>query len=577
METSQVSKLLVEVTRLSKTVQEVSDLLAAQQNFLRMRQIALDEQLVPDIQGVAEQLDHIRETLDAQQPELAQLRALVRTMAAISSTLDLNHILNNVMDTFIELTEAERGLIVLRDPDTHELDFRIVRGMDEMTMHKGSFLVSRTVVEDVASKGQPVITTNALEDKRYSAQESIISYAVRSIICVPLKVKEDVIGVAYADHRYRKELFGEKETNFLMGFANQAAVAIENARLFDDVQRSLDEIIEIRNFLDSIFTSIVSGIITLNEHGTVINANRSAEDILGISALHSIGKPYTDIFPALYEGFDDLLSRVQFERTQQIIEINPVLPDRGAVHLNLKLSPLVDADSQRTQGVTIVIDDLTAIKRNDETLRVVNTYLSEEMVSNIQSIDQLGLGGEDREVSAIFADVRNFTTFSEQLAPETLMTVINQYLSVSSAAIQGQQGVIDKFMGDAVLGLYNTQLNPQDDHALRAVYAAVHILEDVTALHAQLPPDQQLDFGIGIHTSFVTVGNVGSPSRKEFTAIGEAVNLAKKLQECATAGELVFSEATYQQVRHAVEAEPVERQMRGADTTTLMYRFVSFL
>ncbi|HLA45659.1 MAG TPA: GAF domain-containing protein, partial [Aggregatilineales bacterium] len=219
METAQVNRLMVEITRLSSTAGEVHNLLAAQQKVLKMRgDFQLDEELLTQIESTHREIDRVREILAIQQPELAQLRALVRTMSMINSTLDLNKILNDVMDTFVDLTDAERGLIVLLDPITHEMEFRVVSGMDEDTINKANFMVSRTVVESVASSGEPVITTNALEDKAYEASQSIISYAVRSIICVPLKVKQQVIGVVYLDHRYRQAAFGENELQFLAAF-----------------------------------------------------------------------------------------------------------------------------------------------------------------------------------------------------------------------------------------------------------------------------------------------------------------------------------------------------------------------
>jgi PAS domain S-box-containing protein len=571
MNTSEVDRLLVSVTQLNQTTKEVMDVLAAQQNILRMRKIELDPELLAQTVQLHQRVHQIFNQLMGQQPELIQLRALVRTMSVFSSTLDLRQVLNDVMDNFIALTESERGLIVLIDPDTGELDFSVIRGMDEKSINKTSFLVSKTVVQETARTGKPVMTNNALEDPRFKAQESVISYAARSILCVPMTINQRVIGVCYADHRLRGELFGNQEIQFLAGYANQAAIAIENARLYEDVQQRLGEITQIRTFLDNIFSSIASGVVTLDTNGVVITANRAAEQMLGITAAESLGQPYQEVFPMLYEGFDDFLQSVLGQRLQQSLEINPVLPVRGPVHLTLKLSPLVDSAQNRVQGVVIVIDDLTEIKKHDETLRVVNTYLSPEMVTNIRSIDRLGLGGDTRPISAIFADVRGFTTFSEKLQPEELMAVINEYLSVSSSAIQQHQGIIDKFMGDAVLGLFNTQLNPSTDFALQAVLSAMTIIENVKALHQQLPANKQLLYGIGIHTGMATIGNIGSPSRKEFSAIGDAIDLAKKLQECAQGGEIILSAETYEQVKDKVQCERVERQLRGQTDFKYMY------
>ncbi len=574
METTQVNRLILEVTRLGNQMDEVMGMLTAQQKVLKMRGMQLPPNVMERLEAVQHDTSQLRHMLSDQTPELTQLRALFRTIIQINASLDLQQVLNEVMDTFVELTGAERGLILLIDPETREMDVKVLRGMDQETMNKGSFNVSRTVVREVASKGQPVVATNALEDERLSAQESIISYAVRSIICVPLKVKDEIIGVAYSDHRYRKELFGEQELKSLVAFANQAAIAIENARLFENLQRRLAEITEIRNFLDNVFNSIISGVITLNEDGIVITTNPAAEHILGIEGHSSYGKYYTEVFPTLFEGFEELLNRVMTQGKQQVTEINPVLSHRGSVYLKLSLTPLRDWATQAISGVTIVIDDLTELKQRDETLRVVNTYLSEEMVSNIQSLDQLGLGGDDREITAIFADVRGFTTFSERLEPEVLMSVINQYLAISSKVLQDFQGVIDKFMGDAVLGLYNTQLNPLQDHALRCVLSAIKIVQDVEALHKELPPNYQLRYGIGIHTGPATIGNIGSASRKEFTAIGEAVDYAKKYQETAGGGEIVISPATYEQIKHAIECEPIERTLRNSQEVVSLYRVI---
>ena len=130
-------------------------------------------------------------------------------------------------------------------------------------------------------------------------------------------------------------------------------------------------------------------------------------------------------------------------------------------------------------------------------------------------------------------------------------------------------------MGDAVLGLYNTQLNPQEDHALRAVASAIIMMNEVAELHKSLPDNQKLLYGIGIHTGPATLGNIGSPSRKEFTAIGEAVVDAKKLQECALGGEIIISEETCAMVKNRYECEQVERQLRGEKEYRRMYKVLS--
>jgi len=327
-----------------------------------------------------------------------------------------------------------------------------------------------------------------------------------------------------------------------------------------------------KDLMDNVLASIGSGVITTDRHNTIVIYNHAAEQILGIPYAQAVGQPAQTVLPDLFTDFENMTQTVQIHERQQVIEIEPVLPGRGAVNLSLSMTPLRDARGV-IYGMAIVLDDLTEIKKRDATLNVVRTYLPPSLVRNIESIDKLGLSGDERKISVIFADVRGFTSFSEQLDPEQLMTIISRYLTVSSDAIQLYDGIIDKYMGDAVIGLFNTQLNPQPDHAVRAVRAALSMAYDVKALHEVLPPNQRLFYGIGVDTGLAVLGNVGSPSRKEFTAIGIPFNAAKFLQENALAGEIIISHNTYRLVQDLVSVEPLEpRKAPGYMGIQIMYR-----
>jgi PAS domain S-box-containing protein len=569
--TQQIDNLTTEIMRLNYMAQDVSHALHEQSSILKIRNMSLPENVLTDVQTLSRQLADLAYQLAAEQTELAQLRALAHTGALINSSLDLNTVLTRAMDTVIGLTDAERGYIMLFDQQTGETEHVIAVNLDQDTLEEDELIVSQTIVDLVTRTGEPIVTTNAQEDERFHLQESVMKYDLRSILCVPITYRGQVSGVVYADNRVKQGLFGDSELQLLAAFANQAAIAIQNARLFKRVKARLDEVTAIRQFLDSIFASITSGVITTDRQGYIRTFSPAAEKILGVSAAESIGQPLLQVLPPLYEGFENVLASVLNEGHQEIIEVNIVLPHRGPTHLNLKLSPL-RSDQNETLGVVMALDDLTAIKERDETLNVVRTYLPPAMVRNIQSIDSLGLGGDEREISVLFADVRGFTTFSERLDPQFLMEIINQYLTTGSDAIQLFEGIIDKYMGDAIVGLYNTQLNPQTDHALRAVRAAITVAHDVKGLHDIMPPEYRLSYGIGIHTGIAMLGNVGSPSRKEFTALGPGVTFAKKLQEIALAGEVIISEDTYRVVQDNIIVEPAERQLRGDNASVMVYK-----
>ncbi len=572
----------LERSSLSKTesiramVTRLEDSLLSQHKTLQQRGMTLPPGTLQDIGAVKDHLEMLVTDLHIQHVELARLQALAETASLITSTLSLDVVLNNVIDTAITLTGAERGYIVLREPASDALAVRVARNLDQETIERGSFTVSRSVVNEVAQSGQPIVTTNAQNDPRFSDQESIVSYALRSILCVPLKVKDVVTGAVYVDNRIRAGLFAESELTLLSAFANQAAEAIEHARLFEQVRATLAEITGQKELLENVFTSIASGVITTNAAGRLIICNQAAERILCLERAAVLNAPLADVLAPLGPEFIAAAERVHATEQRVSLELEPEIPGRGKAVLVLRLSPLRTPD-EAASGLTILIEDLTDTRRREATLAEIRRYLPPAMVENIREIDTIELGGEEREISVVFADVRGFTSFSEQIEPETLMTIINRYLEVSSDAIHLYEGIVDKYMGDAVVGLYNTQLNPQEhDHALRAVRAAMSMLYDLEALHELLPPQYRLWYGIGIDTGYAVIGNVGTQERKEFTALGTPLNHAKKLQETATRGEILISAETFSRIRHQIAAEPVERTFRGEDTPQTLYKVLGF-
>jgi class 3 adenylate cyclase len=287
------------------------------------------------------------------------------------------------------------------------------------------------------------------------------------------------------------------------------------------------------------------------------------------------GRHVKDVLPSLGPRFDTMFEQVlDAEQRLTGIEFDTNLDTRGHINLSMNFSPLKDA-YENTQGVAIVLDDLTEIKRREAQIAGVRRYLPTEVVDGIRSAEELKLGGTRQVISILFADIRGFSTFSENLDPEKLVEIINIYMTIASDAIHAQQGVIDKFLGDAVMALYNTSLRPQQDHALRAARSAAAIMGDVRAYHETVNPDERLMFGIGLHTGEAVVGNVGSPERLDYTAMGDTVNLAKRLQEVAKPMQVLLSDDTYQVVRDRVvvnELEPI--QVKGRTQYTKVYELV---
>ena len=234
-----------------------ADILSVQKKFQDIRALLMSTTASLAKMGAVEganlirDVSHITQTLaDLEQGVVDQLKnrdsqlgALMGIGRAINSSRGLKRVLEEVMDTLIALMRAERGFLMLRESNGR-MTVRIARGIDHINLDEEGFKVSRTIVERVAATGETILTTNAQEDPRFENQMSVAAYQLRSILCAPLKIKNDLIGVIYVDNRARAGIFQVQDQNLITAFADQAAVAIDNARLFDDLQdknRELEE------------------------------------------------------------------------------------------------------------------------------------------------------------------------------------------------------------------------------------------------------------------------------------------------------------------------------------------------
>jgi adenylate cyclase len=537
---------LKEAQRAKELVEQVNASLNEQKDALRQRGMALPSQVVSAISGLELDFKRLEEYLVEEQTELGQLRALAQMSAAITTSLDVDTVLNEAMDIVIALTRAERGYIILVDRETNTLEFRTSRDDSITTASRsgGKPQVSNTILNEVLTTGKPLLTDNAYKDDRFAGGGSIASFALRSVLCVPLSYKDNIIGVAYVDNRLQAGIFTERELNTLVAFANIAAVAISNALLYSEIQTLLSEITQVKDLMDNIFDSIGSGVIATDARDTITTFNRAAETILATSAEETVGHKLMDVLPKLTMGLEERLEEVRLTNHSQTFETEMSLPEGGRVAVNLKFNPLKDSQDT-TQGVALLLDDMTQQKEREQQLMTIKTYLPSELVNNISTIAGLALGGESREVTCIFAEVRSLYTMKDLHAREVL-SIMNEYFAIATSCINESNGVIDKYMGTEIMAMFNTQLNPQDNHAELAIECALKI-RDAFIRHYEatgIAPDPHL-YRIGMHTGVCTLGNVGSISRRDFTALGSSINLAKRVEENTQYGSILLSQETY--------------------------------
>lgn len=199
--------------------------------LMRLQLKKLPPDTHPLFREAMQQLDHLEAHI-SQDAEHNRLEVLYRVSRMLGASLDLDEVLARVMDAVIELTQAERGFLMLVDPETGKLDLRAARNLEKETLESRDMDVSRTVLRNVFETGQGIVTTDAQQDPRFASQESVILYALRSVMCAPLRVRDRISGVVYLDNRAQAGLFSEQDLELLTAFASQAAIAIDNARQY---------------------------------------------------------------------------------------------------------------------------------------------------------------------------------------------------------------------------------------------------------------------------------------------------------------------------------------------------------
>lgn len=214
-------------------------------------------------------------------------------------------------------------------------------------------------------------------------------------------------------------------------------------------------------------------------------------------------------------------------------------------------------------------------------VNIFGKYVPKQVVDNIVKCGEaaLNLGGQKKDIAVLFVDIRGFTTLAEALPAEQVVELLNRYLELTTQAVFQTGGTIDKFIGDATMACYNMPLD-LDDYEFRAVKSALAMAAgaEVLAEELELIAGKNFGFGIGIHCGEAVVGNIGTGRRMEYTAIGDTVNIAARLESQAAAGQIVISEAVYQRLQGRIIAECIgSRALKGKSGEMMLYRVTGII
>jgi adenylate cyclase len=349
----------------------------------------------------------------------------------------------------------------------------------------------------------------------------------------------------------------------LSALCNQGAVALDNARLFKDIT-------EAKQFNESILGSIATSVITLDPLGEIDSINEAGMNILKMNRDEIIGNHYMYLFEKDMEIIG-LIQMTEMENTiHSEINMSFLTVSKEAV-VNVSVAPRIDP-SGSVRGLVIAIEDITDVSKVKNTFK---RYVSKQVVDELLDDDaKLNLGGEEREVTILFSDIRGFTSMSENMSPENVVSTLNEYFSDMIDIVFKYNGTLDKIIGDELMIVYGAPISAKDD-TQRAVTTAVEMQKQITRLNNKRKKrnDMPISAGIGINRGIVVSGNIGSRDMMDYTVIGDTVNLGARLCSAAGSGEILVSSTVWKETQkhHSYkELEPIK--VKGKKNKVGVYR-----
>ena len=530
--------------------------------------------------------------------------ALMKAVLSVGQSLDLEDTLKTVMDQASYLLNADRNALWLIDQEKSELWTKVYNAGVSTVLR---IPIGAGYAGYVAKTGEilniPLDVYDHPDSGTSKQMDKKNGYRTCSLLCMPVfNPKKELIGVTQVVNKLQrgefppydpknwplvppqfKNSFTSEDVEFMKVFNTQAGIALENARLFEKIKH--EQMIQ-----KSILRSLSDGVISTDTRGSIIAANQKAYDILGINkadgqqlegcSIHEKIKienaNFSKWFNASLEGVDEK-ARNQYYPDQVLhSQINE---NRN---VNVSINTMVDADmGDKVQGALVILEDISQEKRLKTTMY---RYMTQELAEQLLADGSAKMGGDRKEVSVLFSDIRGYTSLSEVLSAEDVVSMLNEYFETMVESVLIHKGTLDKYIGDAIMAVFGTPL-ALPDHAWLAVQTAIDMRRRLKEFNAKrvenLKPKDQKEFdlvnikiGIGVNSDSVISGNIGCTKRMEFTSIGDGVNLGSRLEGTSKVygTDIIISETTYKSCADRIWTRELDRiQVKGKNQPISIY------
>ena len=463
----------------------------------------------------------------------------IDVVSEVTADIKLGSLLQKVMGEATRLLNAERSTLFLNDEKTNQLWSEVGQGLESVQIRLPNHV---GIAGAVFTSAKAINIPYAYADLRFNpAFDKQTGFFTRSILCVPIINKHGkTIGVTQVLNK-RGGPFTNEDESRLRAFTAQISIALENAKLFADVQA-------MKNYNESMLESMSNGVITLDEAEKIVTCNAAGQRILRVQPAQILNKPSAEFFSGDNAWVLDKLKRVGETQAVEIVVDGELVVGDDRLSTNLTVLPLLSMEKKRI-GSMLMIEDISNEKRLKSTMA---RYMDPGIADKMLAIGAEALGGQSVKATVLFSDVRSFTTITEQLGAQGTVALLNEYFTLMVDCIQREEGMLDKFIGDAIMAAFGIPVG-HDDDADRSVRAAIAMMRELTHWNqARIAAGKvPVDIGIGLNTDTVVSGNIGSKKRMDYTIIGDGVNLAARLESaCKQYGaHILVSEFTYKALK----------------------------
>ncbi len=472
----------------------------------------------------------------------------LNVVTEVTRDIKLGSLLQKVMQEVTRMLNAERSTLFLNDEKTQTLWSEVGQGLETKQIRFPNHL---GIAGTVFTSAKTVNIPYAYADLRFNpAFDKQTGFFTRSILCVPvINQAGTVIGVTQALNK-RGGTFSEEDESRLRAFTAQVAIALENAKLFASVQN-------IKNYNESVLESMSSGVITLDETGKMVTCNQAGLRILKTTSDALLQRSAAEFFVERNAWVLEKLAEAAAVKGPVYVVDGAMEVGGDDLSVNVTTYPLNSIDGKHL-GSMIMIEDISSEKRMKSTM---SRYMDPNVADKLLARGAELLGGQSVNATMLFSDIRGFTTLTEKLGAQGTVSLLNEYFSLMVDCLQREGGMLDKFIGDAIMASFGILGNSDsdEDRAVRCAIAMIRILRD---WNAQRSRDGKLpvNIGIGINTDNVVSGNIGSPKRMDFTVIGDGVNLAARLESaCKEYGsQILVSESTFKNLKGTYRAREID-------------------